>query len=163
MKNTSILIPIILIGCLAALIYLFYAALQATEDGGQNGENPIVLNPNDYSGDTPDDIGETTNLDSYFQPVPEGEKVDPRPTTDTPAIDDEVVIPPSGGSTEVPPATTTAPTSPPPTTTTAVNEGRYLVIAGSFRQLAGAEERVKALRSAGFTDTRMEKFNRGSL
>jgi cell division protein FtsN len=41
-------------------------------------------------------------------------------------------------------------------------DGRYLVIAGSFRQLANAEARVKALRRSGFAETTLEKFNRGT-
>jgi len=74
MKNTSILIPIILIVCLGLLIYLFYAALQATDDNAGTGNNPIVLNQADYADGSPGDLGDNANLEPYFQDVPEDEK-----------------------------------------------------------------------------------------
>jgi cell division protein FtsN len=40
--------------------------------------------------------------------------------------------------------------------------GRYLVIAGSFRQRMGAEQRVSRLKKAGFSESTVEKFNRGT-
>ncbi|MEO0732311.1 MAG: SPOR domain-containing protein, partial [Bacteroidota bacterium] len=76
---------------------------------------------------------------------------------------------------EAPPAaanlsgTATTTTTPTPAATTPVaattyaTDGRYLVIAGSFRQLSGARARVAALKAAGFADTRLERFNRGTF
>ena len=64
MKNTSILIPIILIVCLGALIYLFIAAMNAADNpSGQGGNDRIILNPADYSDDPlPEDLGECRKL-----------------------------------------------------------------------------------------------------
>ncbi|MBC6993768.1 SPOR domain-containing protein [Neolewinella lacunae] len=180
MKNTSILLPIILIGCIAAVLYLFYAALQATDDQPGNTAPPIVLDPTDYAEErAPADLGANTNLDPYFQPVSAEEaaadsiaaanfaaqEADPRPENSpsnegVPANDDS----PSYESTT---SVRTPPVRPDPapnypTTPVETSEGRYLVIAGSFRQMVNADERVRALRKAGFAETRLEKFNRST-
>lgn len=168
MKNTSILIPIILIVCLGALIYLFIAAMNAADDpSDQSGNDRIVLNPADYSDDPlPDDLGEDTDLEPYFQEVPEDEIVGER----TGANAGEEVVPKTGDRlpeiTETPtdtyeddPGTDTAPSLPEIDVDT---DGRYLVIAGSFRQLANAQARVSALKRSGFPETTLEKFNRGT-
>ena len=41
-------------------------------------------------------------------------------------------------------------------------EGRYFVIAGTFRQVINARTRVRDLRQAGFGDTEMSMFDRGT-
>ncbi len=65
MKNTSILIPIILISCLGALGYLFYEAMQTVEGDRPRTSTPIVLNQDDYSDDDiPADIGKSTEYDT---------------------------------------------------------------------------------------------------
>jgi len=158
MKNTSIFIPLLLIGCLAALIYLFFAALRAAEEDDGRQQDPIVLNEDDYRTPTDDPAtldtlnGELSPADTgLFTDVPAGEKepasVPPTTTENNPA------------TTTTPPATTTRPATTP--TNTDTKGGRYLVIAGTFSQLAGAQDRVAALRTAGFTDATVEKFNRG--
>jgi cell division septation protein DedD len=157
MKNTSIFIPLLLIGCLAALIYLFFAALRAAEEDDGRQQDPIVLNEDDYRNPADDPAtldtlkGEISPADTgLFTDVPAGEKepasVPATTTQNTP-------------TTTTPPATTTNPTTTP--TTTDTQGGRYLVIAGTFSQLAGAQDRVAALRTAGFEDATVEKFNRG--
>ncbi|MTB53586.1 SPOR domain-containing protein [Lewinella sp. W8] len=163
MKNTSILIPIILIVCLGALIYLFIAAMNAADNpSGQGGNDRIVLNPADYSDDPlPQDLGEDADLEPYFQEVPEDEIEGERKDL-------------SGGNTpttgerfpeisETPEDTYDREETAPALPEIAVDtDGRYLVIAGSFRQLANAEARVSALRRSGFAETTLEKFNRGT-
>lgn len=168
MKNTSIFIPLLLIGCLAALIYLFFAALRAAEEDGGGGADRIVLNEEDYRSpgtadadddETLDTRQEGANYEEYFEEVPEEEKVMPanEPTTK-----------PTPAAPATAPPTTSTPTQTTPSTTTAAirpaaeREGRYLVIAGTFSQAEGAKMRVQALRAAGFKDTRAESFNRGS-
>lgn len=166
MKNTSIFIPLLLIGCLAALIYLFFAALRAAEEDDGREQAPIVLNEDDYRDPANDPAtldtrnGEIPPADTgLFTEVPEEEKE----TTTTPATttttDNAPVSTPATTTTTTqtaPSATTTR-----PATTTATQDGRYLIIAGTFSQLSGAEERVAALRAAGFNDASVEKFNRG--
>jgi cell division protein FtsN len=168
MKNTSILIPIILIVCLGALIYLFSAARNAADNpSGQGGNDRIVLNPADYSDDPlPEDLGEDADLEPYFQEVPEDEIEGERAGTSgqpasTPATGDRFPE-----ISETPADTYDREADRKPATDLpeiAVDtDGRYLVIAGSFRQLANAEARVKALRRSGFAETTLEKFNRGT-
>ncbi len=165
MKNTSILIPIILIACLLALAYLITQAFQdgrvATAGGGNDR---IVLNPADYSDEpAPADIGAGTNtdgnLDDYFQEAEDDDLVD---ATDKEAYDEE--DDPGYTSTPVAPAApATLPATPASTPATGSSSGRYLVIAGSFRQLINARERVENLKKSGFPDSRLEKFNRGTF
>ncbi|MEL7161357.1 MAG: SPOR domain-containing protein [Bacteroidota bacterium] len=154
MKSTSIAIPILIIGCLVALIYLFYAGLRATDDNGAS-DTPIVLDPADYTDASSGNAGEDVDLEPYFQEVPEEE-----PVTDNTTSTNLTGTATTSNDENETPATVTTPTEATPTTTT---EGRYLVIAGSFRQLSGARERVTALKNAGFADTRMERFNRGTF
>jgi hypothetical protein len=183
MKNTSILIPIILIGCLAALGFLFYKALQTVEDTPSNTNRPIVLNEADYADEeAPTDIGTTTDYDATPQPPPLTTPVD----TDYPSANNEMremtaaekraaereetlenerlererqAAADANSNTD----NRTASTEPEAAQTNDTNNGRYLVIAGSFREKLNAEERVEALISAGFKDTRLEKFNRGTF
>ncbi len=77
-------------------------------------------------------------------------KVEPKPTP-TPKKS-EPVVPKSK------PATTT--TRPATTTTTSSTTGeQHLVIAGNFTQKANAEQRVKELKKAGFSDTEVVNFD----
>lgn len=179
MKNTSILIPIILIGCLAALIYLFFAALQATDGEDSSGTDRIVLNPSDYTDEeAPADIGQDTDFEPYFQEVPDSEKVTAsqedaasRTGSATAGNDDRYNSGNGGqtnesGSSTAAGSTTTAPQTAQKSggsSSSVSSVGRYLVIAGSFRQLENGKERVAALKAAGFRDTRLEKFNRGTF
>lgn len=180
MKNTSIFIPLLLIGCLAALIYLFFAALSAAEEDQDNGPARITLNEEDYRSAADD---EATTLDArngntgtsstgdantsaneadfsaYLEEVPEDEKVtsdDTRTTGSTGGTGQDARTAVSS----TPPARTTTTTT--TTRPAAAGGGRYLVIAGTFRQAEGAAARVASLRAAGFSDARAERFNRGA-
>lgn len=162
MKNTSIFIPLLLIGCLAALIYLFFAALRAAEEDDGREQAPIVLNEDDYRNpaDAPATLDTQTDEVSpadtgLFTEVPEEEKTSPNEPTTTPPTDNNPFSTPT--TTTAAPTTTTRPATTPANT----KSGRYLVIAGTFGQLAGAQERVAALRAAGFNEATVEKFNRG--
>lgn len=193
MKNTSILIPIILIGCLAALGFLFYKALQTVEEDRGRGNNPIVLNEADYAdGDTPTDVGATTDYDATNAGnlstgndaadvnnanadtgtgTGTGTKNDSSPTDEEARQrqEEEARLTEAAERARQEEANRIK-TSGAASTTNSNFEtakepsgnGRYLVIAGSFRQRAGAQERVNALRKAGFSSTRLEKFNKGT-
>lgn len=159
MKNTSIFIPLLLIGCLAALIYLAFAALRAAEENNPDGSDKITLNAEDYQ-----DADATTTLDpnqpttdatgNELEDVSQDNDEDDTRSYSSPVSDSGGTSTTSTVATPTRPATTTT-----PTTTT---NGRYLVIAGSFRQDSGARERVAALRAAGFNSARLERFNRGT-
>jgi len=220
MKNTSILIPIILICCLAALGFLFYKALQTVDDDRARGNNQIVLNQEDYAEGNPDDLGQTAdypdeettnritrpagttgNVQGGASGETQGGTADDgqggtagssgngngnnemvemtaaeraaaeradreederlkreemdRELAEAAAKARRADLSNAGNNTSVATRSTSAGNS-------GNRTGRYLVIAGSFRQRANADLRVKDLRRAGFTDTRMEKFNRGT-
>jgi len=177
MRNTSILIPIILISCLTALGFLFYKALQTVEQDKLRGNNPIVLNEADYADEpTPTDIGTTTDYDAAAQ-----SEIPTKPTNTAPtnAIDEMTEAEKRAAEleelqeaarkareAEAAAAAETDDDEIDTTTPNAVGEpngtGRYLVIAGSFRKRAGAEQRVSRLKSAGFRESTVEKFNRGT-
>lgn len=188
MKNTSILIPIILIGCLTALGFLFFKALQTVEEDNPRGNNTIVLNEADYAEEpAPEDIGSSTDYDASTAGNPE--------IGSAAGTDDDVTISPEAPNalTEMTEAEKRAAeaeelaeaarlareeenrgaeqfanrnttTSTPSSTSNGEpnGSGRYLVIAGSFRQQINAKERVSKLKAAGFSNTTVEKFNKGT-
>jgi cell division protein FtsN len=177
MKNTSTLIPIILIGCLLSLGFLFWKALQTVEQDNLRGNNSIVLNEADYADEpTPTDIGATTDYDAAAQPKT---PTKPVTTTTTNALDEMTDAEKRAAELEeLQEAARKAreaearaaeeddddetDTTTPNTVGEPNGTGRYLVIAGSFRQRAGAEQRVARLKKAGFSNSSVEKFNRGT-
>jgi len=193
MKNTSILIPIVLICCLIALGFLFYKGLQAVDKDRPDSENQIVLNQEDYTNeDIPEDIGATTDYDaSANNASANNASTNDASTNDASANDGFRELTPAereearrqsqidedreaeaaaearrreaqldADAAEA--ARIERERKARAANSTSAGNGRYLVIAGSFRQKANAEQRVKALRSAGFNDTRLERFNRGT-
>lgn len=182
MKNTSILIPIILIVCLSVFGFLVFKAMQTVEDGRSTGNQTIILDPADYTDEeVPTDIGTTTDYDTA-PPIPT--ETTTTTNSDTPgtanemremsavekrAAEREEQLEDERRAREQQAAANATTNDNAATTTTSnntardTNRGRYLVIAGSFRQKTNAEERVEALISAGFKDTRLEKFNRGTF
>ena len=165
MKNTSILIPLILIGCLGALIYLFVTALNTTEEpyatapprtvattpattppASSNTAAPATA-PTYTEEPDPADPGQSTNLDDYYvsdEDMPDyGERAPVAPPTQDRAEE------------PAPARTLTRPTT--------TRRARYLVLAGSFTQLSGAEQRVRDLKAAGFPRARVGKMNGGNI
>ena len=173
MRKTSILIPLILIACLAALGYLIYRAIEDAKVEPGDGNNEIVLNPDDYRQNTDPETGNRPdfNLDNDRQqtdantPPPAGSLGTPtdRDIDDYfPETDDEPIRPTgetASPSPATPPSAQSTTTRPPRITGSG---GRYLVLAGTFRQRANAESRVASLKAAGFSDTRVANFDRGT-
>lgn len=64
------------------------------------------------------------------------------------------------------PATTTPATSQPPVetreSTISPEGGRYLVLAGTYRQMANAERALRNMKSKGYTNARIELFDKGT-
>ena len=173
MKNTSILIPIVLICCLGAISFLFYKGFQTVNEDRPRSSNPIVLNQDDYSNDDiPANIGKSAELDAAtsdgFRELTPAEREEARRQSkldeDREAADTEAArkreaqLDAKAAETARKERERKARAA----NSTSTNNGRYLVIAGSFRQKANAEQRVKDLRTAGFSDTRLERFNRGT-
>ncbi len=197
MKNTSILIPIVLIGCLGAIGFLFYKGLQAVEADKPRSSNAIVLNQSDYTDENvPEDIGESSDYDAAandgFRELTPAEREEARRQSQADGANDgfreltpaereearrqsqlederEAAAEAEARRREAQLDADTAEAARAErarkaraASSTSTGNGRYLVIAGSFRQKANAEQRVKDLRGAGFNDTRLEKFNRGT-
>jgi hypothetical protein len=173
MRNTSILIPIVLIVCLGALGFLFYKAMQTVDEDRPSSSPPIVLNQADYADDKiPDDIGKSAEYDASandgFRELTPAEREEARRQSKLDE-DREAAAAEEARKREAQLDANAAEAARKErerkareANSTATGNGRYLVIAGSFRQKANAEQRVKALQSAGFNDTRLEKFNRGT-
>ena len=199
MKNTSILIPIVLIGCLGAIGFLFYKGLQAVEADKPRSSSPIVLNQSDYTDEkTPENIGQSSDYDAStnasgnydasasdastndgsnydasandgFRELTPAEREEARrqsrleeereAATEEEARRREAQLDEDTAAAARAERERKARVA----NSTSTGNGRYLVIAGSFRQKANAERRVKDLRRAGFNDTRLEKFNRGTF
>jgi cell division septation protein DedD len=88
----------------------------------------------------------------------------PAETADSPPSADEPATETRYESTDTPrelrPATPPGEDTPP--SPNASPEGRYLVLAGTFQQLINARTRVRALQQAGFDQTSLEYFDRGT-
>jgi hypothetical protein len=173
MKNTSILIPIVLICCLGAIGFLFYQGFQTVNKDQPRSSNPIVLNQADYTDEEiPDDIGQSSEYDTLtndgFRELTPAEREEARrqsrldeereATAAEEARKREAQLDEDAAAEARKERERRALEA----SSTSAGRGRYLVIAGSFRQKANAEQRVKDLRKAGFNDTRLEKFNRGT-
>ncbi len=174
MKNTSIVIPIILIVCLSVLGFLFIKALQTVGEDRPSGNNTIVLNQADYADEpTPEDVGAGTDYEAIAPPpinAEDNEAPDNALTEMTEAekqaAEREELAEAARLAREEEARRAANETDDNGTNNNSATEpagtGRYLVIAGSFRQRIGAEERVAKLRKAGFKDTTLERFNRGT-
>lgn len=177
MKKTSILIPIILISCLLALGFLFYKAMQTMPEDEPRSSRPIVLNQEDYNNGTaeeaPTDIGESAAYDASandgFRELTPAEREEARrqsrleeereAAAEKEAREREARLDAEAAAA----AREERERKSREARSTDNPSGQYLVIAGSFRQKSNAEQRVTRLRNAGFTDTRLEKFNRGTF
>ena len=136
MKKTSILIPVILVICLIALALLVSKAIANSEQSQTDIEDNIISMelPKDQTEDS-DSINDGQE-DSDGSQNTQGQRFqDLVPATDA----DRDVTSNDGGS------------------------GKFLVIAGTFRQEINARTRVRNLRDAGFTDTSLQKFDRGTF
>ena len=136
--KSSVVVPVTLIVCLLALALLISQAFTAAKTG------EVV----------PQDSGTYTN-----SPNPAAQ--------DSFAFSDGQASRSSGG--ELVPrelrAVTTADVAedePRAPTADLAGEGRYFVIAGTFRQVINARTRVRDLQQAGFGDTELSAFDRGT-
>ena len=136
MKKTSILIPVILVICLIALALLVSKAIANSEQSQTDIEDNIISMelPKDQAEDS-DSINDGQGYSDGSQNTQGQRFQDLVPATDA----DRDVTSNDGGS------------------------GKFLVIAGTFRQEINARTRVRNLRDAGFTDTSLQKFDRGTF
>ncbi len=133
--KSSVLVPVILVVCLLALALLISRAFSAAQDGQ----------------DSPQDSPNITS-------VPKSMEADSTDFYDAQGMDTE----PSGLEPEDLEMITEDQGTPSTSGGQFAPTGEYFVIAGTFRQVANARDRVAALREAGFSETEMSKFDRGT-
>ncbi len=136
MKNSSIVIPVILVLCLVALGLLVSQALSASKNDQAAPEDTSIYSelPNTSAADSPSiaedqapAAADTTRSGQRFSDLV------PASSADSPVIAREG------------------------------EAGSFLIIAGTFRQVINARTRVRDLKSAGFNDTTLENFDRGTF
>lgn len=135
--KSSVVIPIVLIVCLLALALLisqaFTAAKQAEVVPEDSGSYTISPNEVQDSFRFPDD---RSDLSTSGELVPR----ELTPVTSAPSSSD----------------------APARTVGLGGTDEAYFVIAGTFRQEINARTRVRDLRRAGFSDTQLSRFDRGT-
>ena len=155
MRNTPVLIPIILAICIGTLAYLLYAAFSTSAAPLE----PRVQLPRvdaDYSARPTDDLGRDPVEDLEYT---EREAPAPAPSTyDRPAAQPEAPV--YREDEQV--ANEWTQNNNVAREVTADRAGRYVVLAGSFRQLANAERQTGKLRKAGFAEAEVIKSTGGA-
>ncbi|NJO86723.1 MAG: SPOR domain-containing protein, partial [Lewinella sp.] len=155
------------------LIALAYILTEIFRQPGQTGTSPaeITLDPSRYQdpaapgaetastganiSNTPAALDSSDSaLDDYY--------TTPSPVSPSYGGQGTAPAPPSGASSESV-ASALPPSSSLPAEPSSASSGRYLVIAGSFRQLAGAEAMVRSLKKGGFAEASVGKTNRGAF
>lgn len=170
MRKFDILVPIILIACLIALAYILTQIFSEQDKNTSRAEQAeIVLDPSRYTeeapsaaniSNTPEALSDKESepatsgrLDDYYEEDQPEENASSQPSYDSDPVpitdyvsEDERQAASSSSNNE----------------TTSVSRGKYLVIAGSFRQEIYAKDRIKNLKASGFRDTEMGYTNRGT-
>ncbi|GAB4255596.1 MAG: hypothetical protein Kow0027_22390 [Saprospiraceae bacterium] len=145
MSKQDILTVTIVSACVIAIILLVIRLTKAAKEDAQKQtttqqeENPAELLPEGTDSSLVDETPVETE--------PEDTRTDdePQPTA----------AKPTEPTTTKKPATTNQPA------TTVSSEGKYMVLAGSFQQRANADKLVKQLKGKGYTNARVEIFDRG--
>lgn len=131
MKNSSVVVFVILVLCLLALALLISQVLSASGEGETGFEDNV-----NYT-----ELPKSSPIDSTF-----GAKRGAGSREAEQQFRD--LVPATASDT-----TFSSPADP---------AGRYLVIAGTFRQQINARTRVRDLKKAGFAETGLEIFDRGT-
>lgn len=147
--------------CMAALIYLVYRYVNLPhEQHNLPNTEKIVA---DTSQNTDETVGyPAEDTSSFYRPSP-GAVVDTetieKPTLNT--VTKKSTIKPATVEPKPTPSPVETKTVAPATTATA-STGRYMVIAGSFKNASSAQTQLKQVKKMGYGDARIEKFNRGA-
>ena len=136
MKNSSIVVPVILVLCLIALGLLISQALEASKED------------------------QTTLEDNGIYPEsPKPSRTDSLAISETQAGNRLGATDKDNRFSDLVPATAADASL----TSNGNDPGRYLIFGGTFRQLINARTRVRDLKEAGFTDATLERFDRGTF
>lgn len=189
MLKLDILVPIILILCLIALAYILSEIFKGP-DAPQPEPREIVLDPSRYTdetagtdtdgsanvsntpgaldggiastdGETAGGASGSSRLDDYYDDDDQGgTSTSDTDTDDGPGYDTTPAapnLPRTDYQSDEDSGTTSGGSQ-----AAATTSGRYLVIAGSFRQKINAQSRVRNLRSNGFSEAEVGYTNRGA-
>jgi cell division protein FtsN len=160
MSRTDYLTIGIVALCIIALIYLVYRyvnlphtppspnpSLEQIEENPQAREDTVAYPAEDTT------IPPNSGAGAKVEPEPELEKVVTEPVKPVPSV-------------QKPEPTLNKPAPTPANTAAAepaVNSaGRYMVIAGSFKQASSAQTQLRKVQKLGYGNARIEKFNRGT-
>ncbi|THH37738.1 SPOR domain-containing protein [Neolewinella litorea] len=136
MKNSSTIVFVILVLCLVALALLISQVVTAPSDGQTEFEDNVNY----------------TELPKSF-PIDSSASRDDQPLTADAGSSREQqfrdLVPATAADSSIASSAGDA-------------EGRYLVIAGTFRQVINARTRVRDLVQAGFAETELKIFDRGT-
>ncbi|WP_116127731.1 SPOR domain-containing protein [Lewinella sp. IMCC34183] len=131
MKNSSIVVPVILVLCLVALAFLISQALEASKNQSVPEDNGISVEPPKSSS-----IDSAAILESQAGNAPDAAAEDRRFSDLVPAGDRDSAV---------------------------TSDGAFLIIGGTFRQESNAHTRIRNLKQAGFANTALELFDRGTF
>jgi cell division protein FtsN len=147
--------------CMAALIYLVYRYVNLPhEPHNLPNTEKIVRDTTQYTDETAGYPAEDTS--SFDRPSP-GAAVDTE-TIEKPALNTvtkKATVKPA----PVEPKPTPSPVETEtiaPAPTAATSSGKYMVIAGSFKNAGSAQTQLKQVKKLGYANARIEKFNRGA-
>jgi cell division protein FtsN len=173
MSRLDILTVVIVAICLAALGYLLFKTFNMIGGGPE-------LDPDrtEYTDTATDGLGTDDTYDPYEPETPQPVESESELTEDVPTVegqegyagttgdntnfDSDYAEPSDPAPATTPPPASTPASTPATQSTTGYSEGKYMVIAGTFRQLSNAERRVSELLKMGYSETRVSKFNRGA-
>ncbi|NJC27585.1 SPOR domain-containing protein [Neolewinella antarctica] len=149
MRNTPIIIPIILAVCLGTLAYLLYAALS---DGADPTLPRAAVTTSKTAVPREYDVQEKAASDRYYEPALEEEEAKPNTYAESSeplyAPDEDIANDYAGNQVA--------------RELEADLHGEYSILAGSFRQLINAQGQVKKLKAAGFTESDVIKSHGGA-
>ena len=143
--------------CIAALIYLVYRYVNLPHSPTNTTTTEVV--------DTDSTQFQSDNTTGFpAEDTSDKDKPGPGAVVEPEVVPEEKTPVPSKN--EKPAATEPKPV-PPPTNnniseTASLSAGRYMVIAGSFKEASRAKAQLRKIQNAGYPNARIEKFNRGA-
>lgn len=160
------IITIVIVGvCVAALGYLLYMTISQINTPPEEAATVAPLEPIDegftyedstYAAINPSEDPVSGNQPQSYQDA-EPDRIPETSTSQSTPDEAEIERPEPATSTSTRPTTTTTTKAAPRSDRT----GKYLVIAGSFRNPDGAERRVRDLRELGYQNAEASTFDRG--
>lgn len=157
--------------CIMAILFLVYKMTNVFNTDKQADQTEISADSVETEDDAVYDYEIDETVDSTETSAPAGNAASDKSaatkpaTTSVPADKAETAASDTPSEDDVTPAekTTSKPASSTSDTAekTTYSEGKYMVLAGSFKQKSSAEAQVKQLKKMGYNNARLEIFDRG--